>query len=557
MGYPYIMLKQCVSSSAFSKARKSWSSFFCMVVIVELLALAPTTHSALTVYEDDFRPQRMDSATLKYFGRQTNEEVAINASVIFLNEVDICNPPQALVQDKIVVSDMQLSRPLSPCRIGEVYRRLNKKGAHGLVLFNAHHPAGFNSFYHDSWDVQKYKYDTMLCVEVSVYDATATAISRWSKTSMLGATASFSGPHHHEWANLFTSTLWLVPIRVFVPLCNAHAAMVGLMVAWRNLHLPHAYSAFFTIVASFGCIVLGISALTGTFGPTMLPSQYHDSLFGGCIGLSVWTTLIMGLHMHEEDRNFDGLERRPVMVHRRSTIVSTGALFVGSDIIHICMKGLWWMLSGMATKDKQEIALIVFARIEFGRLVFVMCIGQLVFAFFFVQKSRKVNRKLAEYFRMERRSESRDRAAKSMERIRFWALTASVAMVTNALLAFAYAAYLLMANRTLPVWRPLFNVHVVFVCFFLHMASRTLTLYAQIEAVKASSEQPTAAIYCFIGAQVTGFFVRCVMWCCCRRKKTRRVRRVRFSDSSEERSSLEEARQLEWAINKFLDEETL
>jgi len=297
---------------------------------------------------------------------------------------------------------------------------------------------------------------------------------------LTGAAVDISSPFDRGFYRLFTSPLWLAIFQILMPLFNYYVSASGMVEAKRIAGLEGAVSPrklsarrlamFILMVESSSCFIFGTSLILGNYGPTMLPSVFHRAMFSGLMTPSLITTLVLALHMHEESRGVQNLERRPVFTHYRRLIVLSTIIFC------ICGEIGYIMLTIIPAKYFLSLRQRVAA-------VFIVCmaITQFGLALFFISKSKFLAKSVSEYMVHPGDSDVRVRGVMTLRRLKYWGFAASGAMIVNSLaLLLLSGVFALAASGSLSLHWKLKSPMFYFSLFLTMAMSRTAVSFAQV-----------------------------------------------------------------------------
>ena len=163
--------------------------------------------------------------------------------------------------------------------------------------------------------------------------------------------ASIGPPHNRDYQRLFQSLLWTLLMRVLLPSCAFHTALLALFEIRRVYVLKHNRRKNVQQSMSLGSlrlihqitvwleapsmILIGLELIFGAFGPYALPYDIHVASYFMFNGLSVATTLLLAILIREETRAAGGLPRRHIFEHYRFTVVLICVVFLGWDIMWV------------------------------------------------------------------------------------------------------------------------------------------------------------------------------------------------------------------------------
>jgi len=145
------------------------------------------------------------------------------------------------------------------------------------------------------------------------------------------------------YTELFTSTKWLVVLRIVAPawaLWASVLASVELARASRNL--SPCTLAFWTIrnvvfaLEALSSLLIGLALALGNFGPTVMPIGIHSIFQTLLAGTSVMTTALVALFLREEAHHGRNLiPRRSIWREHRLKLVFLAAVTVFYEITHV------------------------------------------------------------------------------------------------------------------------------------------------------------------------------------------------------------------------------
>ena len=435
--------------------------------------------ASVTVYENESAsPLRLDASTMHYFGPQTNVTL-VRVPLLFLSNEKLRRATRSLLANKVIATNYDTFE------MSETYRRLQNHGALGLILLQTF-PAGVNVFHHDHWKQNAFIDGKVVVACVSVVDITSQTLERWRSSSLSGAAVDISSPFDRGYYRLFTSPLWLAIFQILMPLFNYYTAASGMVEAKRIAGLEGAVSPrklsarrlamFILMLESSSCFIFGTSLILGNYGPTMLPSVFHRAMFSGLMTPSLITTLVMALHMHEESRGVNNLERRPVFNHYRRMIVLSAIIFcIWGEIGYILL-----------TIIPARYFLPLRKRVA-GASTVCMAITQFGLAVFFISKSKHLAKSVSEYMVHPGDSDVRVKGVKTLRRLKYWGFAASGAMIVNSLaLLLLLSLFSFAAADILSLHWKLKSPMFYFSLFLTMAMSRTAVSLAQVRTHDAS-----------------------------------------------------------------------
>ena len=282
-----------------------------MQTFVVLVCSASTVEAVLSVLSGGTVLETATTSVLKYFGPQADE---VNAPAVFFSSNALCDlDTSADVEGKVVIGT-SMGSSLIRCNFMTMYRRLNAAGAAGFVKLVPRYPPGlFTTFDHDAWDTAETQGMQMTMVEVFDGDIKY----RFKNAGNISDfRVSISPDHNTEWEDVYTSTVWLVAMRILAPLCClffvSWAGFDEARACWANLLASYVTNedrattelkaaAFVVCCASSACSFLAaILLIFGSWAAKMAPSYIHRQFSIWFLGTSTSITLITCMVMREK-----------------------------------------------------------------------------------------------------------------------------------------------------------------------------------------------------------------------------------------------------------------
>jgi len=331
-------IENCVQIASLLHFKTMMGFFFFFIVGTML----PAVRSEVTVIGPANIPQALsenswESATLKYYGPQNGPALSGTAAYI----ESICDSNQwPSVEGKIAVFSIPFSRP---CSIDGIYERLSNKNAKAVVRLSHFRPPDLRSHIHFLWNRCRFCQESMLLVTVSdPNDSFRRLLVRHQEDS--GVVLQIKSPHSSTMREMYESSLWLLVVRVFLPVYATLTAVVAGYEVYREVSSvafkPRGpYSPRFVVCVSESptLIMVGCALALGQYGPTMLPLPIHAACTPLFSGVGLFTTALLAIYLHEMIQSNAGRQepRRSIWEAHRSLIGTTCIAFVGFDILFL------------------------------------------------------------------------------------------------------------------------------------------------------------------------------------------------------------------------------
>jgi len=282
-----------------------------MRALTVLVCSVSPAEAVLNVLSGNTVLETATTSVLKYFGPQADE---VNAPAVFFSSNALCDlDTSAEVEGKVVIGT-SMGSAFIRCNFMTMYRHLNNAGAVGFVKLVPRYPPGlFTTFDHDSWDTAETRGMQMTMVEV--FEGDIKYRFKYS-TNISNFRVVITPGHNTEWGDVYSSTIWLVGMRILAPLyCLFVVSWAGFFDAracWMNLLASYVANegqatielkaaAFVVCCVSSACSFLAaISLIFGSWAAKMAPSYIHRQFSTWFLGTSTSMTFITCLVMREK-----------------------------------------------------------------------------------------------------------------------------------------------------------------------------------------------------------------------------------------------------------------
>ena len=224
-----------------------------------------------------------DSSTFKYYGPR-NFDVSPTLAV-YLDGEKICSAKHGSVLGKVVITKFT-----NTCSRERHYQILSKAGAIALIV-STEKLIGLKTFSHSSFNVQKYSGHSMGFLNIRNF-----AQNNWNDSKDLMVTIYL--PHNSQFDDIFTSWIWTLLFRIFIPLISVWTAVINFGEIMRQKkprcqkdHCWYAVCSTFIIVV----VMLVVAALLalGHHGPHVLPLEFHNVLTTSLMGLQDFASFVI------------------------------------------------------------------------------------------------------------------------------------------------------------------------------------------------------------------------------------------------------------------------
>ena len=276
------------------------------------------------------------SAAFKYYGPQSGS--ALNGTAVLIDV--ICDSKKwPNVEGKIAI----FTRASRGCSLDKVYKGLSKEKAIATVETGIQELPDMYSYLHASWD------RCLLCHNPMPYfrvvdpnDEMRDHLVRFVDS---GAMLHIESPHSVSLTNLYGSWLWLLMMRILVPMYAILTAIMAAFEVYREVfsvdfkaRAPHSVRLVICVVESTSLLVVGCMLALGQYGPMVLPWPIHFALVTLFSGVGLFTTTLLAIFLYEEGRHSsEGRQapRRSIWKAHRALISMAFICFVCWDLIFV------------------------------------------------------------------------------------------------------------------------------------------------------------------------------------------------------------------------------
>ena len=334
-------------------------------LVFVLLTLCPVTHlhaelvripSPVEIYDGASTvDSTLRTSPYKFHGRPSHGTF-INASAVFLAGRELCSPKRSVVEGKIVVALQQHGY----CDMEEAFRELDDKGAVAYVTMVSTIQVGLFCYRH--WEIDPWAAAdlALIHVEAPIPDFDDHRQGSSSNSDRSRATCKFgegfpreleewcaaadagdlylqlSPPWDTTYQDFYESWLWTASIRVALP-CWALYVIGNAIVASVHYEKEKAEWGPGRVICLMEIPVLLVIAITlmcGLYGPNLAPLYATLCTFMLFMGFGHITTILLALFMHESTEAIKkGVQRRNVWkLHRRKLLCSL-LIFSSFDVL--------------------------------------------------------------------------------------------------------------------------------------------------------------------------------------------------------------------------------
>ena len=304
-------------------------------------------------------------AGFAYYGPQEIKE--IQGRAVVRSGIELCEPDSS-VHDMIVVVDGK--EPCEGFSLRALYISYNKAGAQALVYVSSGPfiRTGAMAFHHETWQNCAHCSDSLVMVHVN--RSVISALPGWSREQELVLRLRI--PKDNEVASQFVSPLWLCCFNIGLPVFGLIASVeAGAEVIWRTKLIlrgsnirddsrtrKHKTGLVICLLEAPTLAFIGIALAGGLYGPyNFLPVQVANMAFTLFQGTALFTTLLLGLDLHEEEKKFNDndYQQQSIFFRYRWIVRISGIFLLTVDMMYV-----WFSLTSYYEYRQSSLGLKTF-----------------------------------------------------------------------------------------------------------------------------------------------------------------------------------------------------
>jgi len=440
------------------------------------------------------------SSVRRYNGRQSSS--VLGASLVWVAHADICDVGANAVRDRVVVTNLGFFDGVggSACTLDEMYSRLDQAGARALIRMVWSTTPGLFSFAKTSWGKKRGK---MMFVTVSRAGVLADHVALKGGAggvpmrSFDEMTADIAEPHDETYQEIFESWLWILTMQVLLPLFAFCVSLLGANVMKQrcggfSLNTRRPVGFYVCAISSPSTALIGCILMFGSYGPTLLPTEFHIALGFLLCGSQLFSSVILAALAREKIRVLKGLPERNVWSSYRRTISASALVFLGCDV------GALFLI------PFPDFVALRYRLFSVSAVLFF--VGQLGIGLYFIYESNGLKIPIRHY--RQRQGLGRLRNPRPIKRLSFWINTAGILTLINvvATIGIFSIMYPYLDNRPQFLNMGRSESSLWFSMAFIYSVSRIGCNYAQIKVITNKANQEIDVL-CLIGrVLVESFF---------------------------------------------------